>query len=100
MQKYSIPTASYATFNLDDPTSLALAKAYVWTADHNVVIKASGLAAGKGVVIPDSKEEAVQTLNSFAQGAFGQAGFSVVIEEYLEGNEISLTNQAVFKNCR
>ena len=76
--------------------------AYVEEIDHNIVIKADGLAAGKGVVLPTTKEEARQTLKEIMQDKiFGAAGTSpklcllmlgdeVVIEEFLEGDEISI----------
>ncbi|TDZ31993.1 Bifunctional purine biosynthetic protein ADE1 [Colletotrichum spinosum] len=86
MKKYGVPTAGYEIF--DD---IGLAKAYVSAVNHRIVIKASGLAAGKGVVLPTSKEEAYQALEDMmVKGLFASAGSSVVIEEYLEGDEISL----------
>ncbi|RSL93086.1 hypothetical protein CDV31_014862 [Fusarium ambrosium] len=87
MAKYSIPTAAYRNF--DDVES---AKAYVQEADHRVVIKADGLAAGKGVVLPETKEEAISELESIMKddGKFAAAGSSVVIEEFMEGDEISI----------
>lgn len=90
MRKYKIPTAGYQNFDLSVATNLELAKEYIRTLDHNVVIKASGLAAGKGVVLPSSKDEACNELDSFADGRFGDSGLSVVVEEYLEGDEISV----------
>lgn len=80
-----IPTARYASFN-----NLAAAQAYV--ADHPVpvVLKADGLAAGKGVVIAETQEAAQEALNAIFDGAFGKdAGSSVVIEEFMEGEEAS-----------
>ncbi|KAI8677135.1 Phosphoribosylamine--glycine ligase [Fusarium sp. Ph1] len=87
MAKYNIPTAAYRNF--DDIES---AKAYVQEAGHRVVIKADGLAAGKGVVLPETKQEAFSELNSImkADGKFSAAGSSVVIEEFMEGDEISI----------
>ena len=56
------------------------------------MIKADGLAAGKGVVLPETTEEAMQVLDDFLnKGLFGSAGRSIVIEEFLEGREVSLT---------
>ena len=85
MKKHNIPTAEFANFtNVDE------AIAYVKEVKYDVVIKASGLAAGKGVVLPQSKEEAIDCLNSIMKNkAFGVAGEEVVIEEYLVGEEIS-----------
>ncbi|KAL7958038.1 phosphoribosylglycinamide synthetase [Trichoderma compactum] len=80
MREYKIPTAA----------NLESAKEYIQSVDHNVVIKTSGLAAGKGVVLSSSKDEACEELDSFAQGKFGASGLSVVVEEYLEGAESSL----------
>ncbi|KAL7928224.1 phosphoribosylglycinamide synthetase [Trichoderma chlorosporum] len=90
MRKYCIPTAAYRNFELSDPANLESAKEYIRIAGHNVVIKASGLAAGKGVVLPQSIDEACMELDSFAQGRFGDSGLSIVVEEYLEGDEISI----------
>ncbi len=90
MRKYGIRLAAYRTFDLSLAEQLESAKQYVVAAAHNVVIKASGLAAGKGVVLPATKEDACQELEAFARGKFGEAGLSVVIEEYLEGDEISI----------
>ncbi|KAJ4170103.1 hypothetical protein NW754_006246 [Fusarium falciforme] len=87
MAKCNIPTAAYRNF--DDIES---AKTYVQEADHRVVIKADGLAAGKGVVLPETKQEALSELDSImkADGKFSAAGSSVVIEEFMEGDEISI----------
>ena len=86
MARHRIPTARYATF-----TQLEEAMAYLESVDYPVVIKASGLAAGKGVVLPDTLEEAKSTLeNILVDKAFGDAGSEVVIEERLNGKEVSL----------
>ncbi|WDK12841.1 phosphoribosylamine-glycine ligase [Colletotrichum graminicola] len=86
MRKYGIPTAAYKNF--DD---ISLAKTYVNAVNHRVVIKASGLAAGKGVFLSTSKEEACKYLEDImVKGLFASAGSSVVVEEYLEGDEISV----------
>lgn len=90
MLKYGIPTAAYENFDLGNPQNLELAKEYIRSVGNKVVIKASGLAAGKGVVLPASEEEACQVLTAFAGGEFGEAGTSVVIEEYLDGDEVSV----------
>jgi phosphoribosylamine--glycine ligase/phosphoribosylformylglycinamidine cyclo-ligase len=86
MKKYDIPTARYENFSSYDAAS-----EHLKTIDYNVVIKADGLAAGKGVIIPQSKEEAQSALKDIMlTKEFGSAGNSVVIEEFLEGDEISI----------
>jgi phosphoribosylamine--glycine ligase len=86
MQRYGIPTARYATFN-----RLPEASAYLEKVDHPVVIKASGLAAGKGVILPENIEEAKASLKAVLSGnMFGEAGSEVVIEERLSGPEVTL----------
>jgi phosphoribosylamine--glycine ligase len=86
MARHSIPTAAYENF-----TDLESAQKYLDSVEHPVVIKADGLAAGKGVIIPSSKAEAQQALSSMmADREFGDAGSSVVIEELLVGDEISI----------
>jgi phosphoribosylamine--glycine ligase len=86
MQKYGIPTAGGEVF-----TDYDSAKEYVETQNPPIVVKADGLAAGKGVIIADSKEKAVDALKEimFAR-VFGSAGDTVMIDEYLEGKEVSL----------
>lgn len=86
MKKHGIPTAAYENFS-----NYEEAKKYIDTVDHDVVIKATGLAAGKGVIIPQTKEEAHQALKEIMQDkAFGDAGDEVVIEEFLTGDELSI----------
>lgn len=86
MKKYDIPTGFFETF-----TTFVEAKAYVEEKGAPIVIKADGLAAGKGVVVAMTNEEAVSALENMLQkDAFGDAGKKVVIEEYLEGEELSL----------
>jgi len=86
MKKYNIPTAAYETF-----TSFDEAKAYVEKMGAPIVIKANGLAAGKGVVVAMTDEEAFAALSDMLlDEKFGSASASVVIEEYLEGEEFSL----------
>jgi len=86
MKRHSIPTAAYENFN-----SYEAAKAYLDSITHNVVIKASGLAAGKGVIIPQTKDEAHAALRDIMLSReFGNAGDEVVIEEFLEGDELSI----------
>lgn len=70
MKKHNIPTARYENFS-----EYAKAKEYLESIDHNVVIKASGLAAGKGVIIPTNKEEALTAIKEIMQDKiFGSAG--------------------------
>jgi phosphoribosylamine--glycine ligase/phosphoribosylformylglycinamidine cyclo-ligase len=86
MARHHIPTARYATFS-----QLNEAIHYLESVDYPVVIKASGLAAGKGVILPDTVEEAISTLeNILVDKSFGDAGMEVVIEERLSGQEVSL----------
>ncbi|KAG8947163.1 Bifunctional purine biosynthetic protein ade1 [Tulasnella sp. 419] len=88
MARHSIPTASFRTFASSD---YADAVKYVESCGYRVVLKASGLAAGKGVLIPETTEEAKRGLKEImVDSIFGQAGSEVVIEEYLEGPEISV----------
>lgn len=86
MSRHKIPTARYQHFS--DYTK---AKNFLETAPYNVVLKASGLAAGKGVIIPSTDDEAHAALKSImVSREFGPAGDEVVIEEFLEGEEISV----------
>ena len=83
--KYGIPTAQYASFNDYDSS-----RSYLDKIDYPTVVKADGLAAGKGVIICNDKEKALKALESiFMDQAFGDAGNKVVIEEFLEGEEAS-----------
>ncbi len=86
MKKYNIPTAAYETF-----TSPEDAVAYLETSEYPIVLKADGLALGKGVLICNTKEEAkegVKTLMLDKQ--FGSAGDKIVIEEFMTGREVSV----------
>lgn len=86
MQRHNIPTAAFGNFS-----DYESASRYLDSVSHSVVIKASGLAAGKGVVIPTTKEEAHKALKEMmVDHQFGNAGDEVVIEEYLEGDELSI----------
>jgi phosphoribosylamine--glycine ligase/phosphoribosylformylglycinamidine cyclo-ligase len=88
MARHSIPTAAFKVF---PSTAFDEAVHYVKTCGHNVVLKASGLAAGKGVLIPNSTSEAIQGLKEImVDNVFGSAGSEVVIEERLAGPEISV----------
>ena len=83
--KYDIPTAEYKSFE-DFDSSVN----YLDEVSYPTVVKADGLAAGKGVLICENKESAIEALNSiFNDKAFGKAGNRVVIEEFLEGEEAS-----------
>lgn len=86
MKKYQIPTAAYETFH-----SYEEAKAYIDKQGAPIVIKADGLAAGKGVVVAMTDEEADTALKEMLlDEKFGESSASVVIEEFLEGEEFSL----------
>jgi len=80
----NIPTAAYGRF-----TNADAAKAYLASQNLPIVIKADGLAAGKGVVIAATRDEAVAAIDACFSGAFGQAGSEVVIEDFLDGEEAS-----------
>ena len=82
--RYNIPTASYGVF-----TDLKEAKAFLKTMDPPYVLKADGLAAGKGVVLPETLKEAEAELEEFFSGKFGDASTKVVIEEFMAGEEVS-----------
>lgn len=86
MVRHHIPTARFAAF-----TDFDAAQAHLLALDYPVVIKASGLAAGKGVVIPATTEEALSALQAIMLNhEFGSAGDEVIIEERLSGEEVSL----------
>jgi len=86
MKKYGIPTASYEIF-----TDLNAALTYLDTAPIPTVVKADGLALGKGVIIATSREEAKQAVTDMmANAKFGKSGSTVVIEEFLTGPEVSV----------
>jgi phosphoribosylamine--glycine ligase len=86
MARHHIPTARYATFD-----KVADAIAYLEKINYPIVIKASGLAAGKGVILPETLEEAKAILELILiDKTFGEAGSEVIIEERLSGQEVSL----------
>lgn len=88
MNTYGIPTAQYATF---DHTQIQQGLEYIQNQKVPIVLKADGLAAGKGVIICDSHGEAETVFKEMLlESKFGQAGSKVVIEEFLEGIEISV----------
>jgi phosphoribosylamine--glycine ligase len=84
LRRHRIPTAASRTFTREtfDP-------AYVESHPAPIVVKASGLAAGKGVIIVDTAAEAIRTAHAMFEGQFGEAGREVVIEQFLEGEEVS-----------
>jgi len=85
LNRHNIPTAGYRVF-----TELEPAKAYISSQNFPVVVKADGLAAGKGVIIAQSREEAFGKAEGMLSGNdFGEAGKRVVVEEYLKGEEAS-----------
>ena len=83
--EFDIPTAAYGRFE-DEASALA----YLYTQGAPIVIKADGLAAGKGVTVAMSVEEAEEAIIDCFAGAFGASGAAVVIEEFMEGEEVSL----------
>ena len=86
MKKYGIPTARYEVFTEAEP-----ARAYIRREGAPIVVKADGLAAGKGVIVAMSEQEALDAVNAIMEGnSFGDAGARVVIEEFMEGEEASL----------
>lgn len=85
MDEAKVPTAQYRTF-----TDLAEARAFIGEKGTPIVMKADGLAAGKGVIVANLFDEAIEGIEKIMGGAFGSAGDRVVIEEYLEGQEVSL----------
>jgi phosphoribosylamine--glycine ligase len=80
----NIPTAAYRRFR--EPKA---AKAFAATLGLPVVIKADGLAAGKGVLIPETKDEVVKAIDFMFEGGFGDSGTEIVVEEFLQGEEAS-----------
>jgi phosphoribosylamine--glycine ligase len=82
--RHKIPTAAYACF-----ADAASAKAYVRRKAAPIVIKADGLAAGKGVVVAASIEEAEAAIDRMFAGEFGAAGQTIVVEDFLDGEEVS-----------
>lgn len=88
MERYGIPTGSYATFESEE---IDKARRYLQTLNPPFVVKADGLASGKGVAIAYSQEEALQTIEDYlVKEKLGGAGKQVVIEEFLDGPELSV----------
>ena len=85
MEEAGVPTAKAAVF-----TEAASAKAYIQSEGAPIVIKADGLAAGKGVIVAETIAQAEEAIEAIFQGQFGSAGSSVVIEECLVGQEVSV----------
>lgn len=86
MKKYNIPTASYETFNSPDE-----AVKYLETSKYPIVLKADGLALGKGVLICNTKEEAMDGVKTLMlDKQFGSAGNTIVVEEFMTGREVSV----------
>jgi phosphoribosylamine--glycine ligase len=83
-REYRIPTAAYGRF-----ADAAAAKSYVAAEPLPIVVKADGLAAGKGVMICATRKEAEEAIDACFSGAFGKAGAAIVIEEFLKGEEAS-----------
>ena len=84
--RYDIPTAAYGNF-----TDIDEAVAYIKEQGAPIVVKADGLAAGKGVILADTEEQAIEAVKDMLAGnAFGDAGHRVVIEEFLQGEEASI----------
>ena len=93
LKRHGIPTAAYATFTREN-----FDETWVRAQRLPIVVKASGLAAGKGVVICETLDEAVATARSMFGGQFGSAGDEVVIEEFLPGEEASFIVMADGRN--
>ena len=86
MKKYGIPTARYEVFTAAEP-----ARAYIRQEGVPIVVKADGLAAGKGVIVAMTEQEALDAVDAIMEDhSFGDAGARVVIEEFMEGEEASL----------
>jgi len=86
MKKYGIPTAGYEVFTEAEP-----ARAYIRKEGAPIVVKADGLAAGKGVIVAMSEQEALDAIDTIMEdNTFGKAGTRIVIEEFMEGEEASL----------
>lgn len=84
LRRYAIPTAGYATF-----TNANFDPGYIRRQHLPLVVKADGLAAGKGVIICETHEVAITTAREMLAGSFGAAGKTIVVEEFLQGEEVS-----------
>ena len=87
MTRHNIPTAAYQSFTSE---SIGQADKFLETLEAPYVLKADGLAAGKGVLIPETLDEAKASLREMLGGKFGKAGNTVVIEQFLKGIEVSV----------
>ncbi len=87
LTRHNIPTSVYKSFT---SSNVERGSAFLKTLDPPYVIKADGLAAGKGVVIVDDINEAEKEVEAMLKGKFGQAGQKVVIEQFLKGIELSV----------
>jgi len=87
MKRNKIPTAKFKSFTYKELTKV---KNYISEIETPIVVKADGLAAGKGVVVCHSKDEAIATVERMFAGEFSEAGKKVLIEEFLEGDEASV----------
>jgi len=94
MARHSIPTAAYATFNQVEP-----AVDFIQENGAPIVIKADGLAAGKGVVVAQTEEEAIAAVKDMLDGQFGDASANVVIEQFLAGEEASFIAVVSGRDC-
>ena len=101
MSKFDVPTARYGRFK-----NAGLAKSFLRTLDAPYVLKADGLAAGKGVVITDTLDEADREIDAMLSGKFGEASAELVIEEFMHGEEASVfvltdgTNRLTLPACQ
>jgi phosphoribosylamine--glycine ligase len=88
MKKHGVPTAAYSVFTKQNISEFG---AFASSSNYPLVIKADGLAAGKGVVIAETREEALRTAKEFTEDSiFGSSGWSFVAEEFLQGSEASI----------
>ncbi|MCG6898623.1 MAG: phosphoribosylamine--glycine ligase [Gammaproteobacteria bacterium] len=95
LARHNIPTAAYAAF-----TDIDEARAYIHAQGVPMVVKADGLAAGKGVILAQTEAEALSAVEDMLSGnVYGEAGHRVVIEEFLQGEEASFIVMADGKNC-
>ncbi|MBP8960073.1 MAG: phosphoribosylamine--glycine ligase [Bacteroidales bacterium] len=97
MKKYGIPTSDYRTFDIQ---STGEARAFLESLQPPYVLKVDGLAAGKGVIILNSIEEALVELDAMLKGKFGDAGKKVIIEQFMRGVEVSVFIVTDGKNYR
>jgi phosphoribosylamine--glycine ligase len=95
LARHGIPTAAYATF-----TDITAASAYIREQGAPIVVKADGLAAGKGVILAQTEDEAIAAVEDMLGGnVFGEAGHRVVVEEFLQGEEASFIVMVDGKHC-